>query len=116
MGTPAEIEALYEKVPPLAVLTHSAHKPMSRCESGALVVSLQAGLRPRRAFADDAVQALRQIKTNVMPAIQANVMCGKDSDAAKLALSELEGVCTFAITLMFGSLDQLWLPCIFDRQ
>jgi hypothetical protein len=54
---------------------------------------LQCGLRPQRSYQDDAVAALRSNKSNVLPAVMNYVLGGQHAEAAKLAVSELEGVC-----------------------
>lgn len=50
----------------------------------------QLGLRPRKSYSEDAAVAIRD-KSNLLPAIRCYVMSGQHAEAAKLALSELEG-------------------------
>jgi hypothetical protein len=49
------------------------------------------GLRSRRAYSDDAVHAVKDAKRDVLPAISCFTLAGQHSDAARLAVSELEG-------------------------
>jgi hypothetical protein len=66
----------------------------ARCRADVATVDAlhgKLGLRSRRAYGDDAVQAMKDAKRDVVPAVSSFTLAGQHVDAARLAVSELEG-------------------------